>query len=78
MSTMTMSKSEQLESLRANLRDMITASGVTLQEIIDHTGIPRATLYKRLNAEGSAIYVDEVHQIWMACGKPGNISDLLA
>lgn len=78
MTTATMSKVDQLESLRANLRDLITSSGKTLQEIIDHTGIPRSTLYNRLNAEGSAIYVGEVRKIWKACGKPGKISDLLA
>lgn len=77
MSTMTVSKAEQLESLRANLRDLIRASGKTLQEIIDQTGIPRSTLYNLLNAAGSAIYIDEIHKIWTACGKPGNISDLL-
>lgn len=77
MSTMTVSKAEQLESLRANLRDLIRTSGKTLQEIIDQTGIPRSTLYNRLNAEGSAIYIDEVHDIWTACGKPEKISDLL-
>ncbi|OAV60206.1 hypothetical protein A6F49_12525 [Enteractinococcus helveticum] len=77
MTTATMSKAEQLETLRANLRDLITASGKTLQEIIDHTGISRTTLYTRLNVEGSAIPIDELHKIWTVCGNPGNISDLL-
>src|SRR5699024_3793620 len=77
MTPATLSKAEQFETLRANLRDLITASGKTLQEIIDHTGLPRATLYTRLNVEGSTIPIDELHKIWTVCGMPGNISDLL-
>lgn len=77
MTTTTMSRAEQTETLRANLRDMIQSSGRTLQSIIDETGIPRSTLYTRLNVEGSAIYVDEVHDLWKACGEPGCISDLM-
>lgn len=76
MTTTTLDTAEQLETLRANLRDLIKSSGRTLQEIIDETGIPRATLYERLNAEGSVIYVDDMWKIWTACGTPGNISDL--
>lgn len=77
MMSTTMNKTDQLEALRANLRTLIRNSGKTLQDIIDQTGIPRATLYQRLNQEGSSIYIHEVHKIWTACGKPGNMSDLL-
>ncbi|GAA4110742.1 hypothetical protein [Enteractinococcus coprophilus] len=78
MTTSTINQTEQLEALRANLRDLIADSGKTLQDIIDETGIPRSTLYKRLNVEGSAIDMNEVHKIWTACGKPGTIADLVA
>ena len=78
MTTMAMNAVDQLELRRANLRDLITTSGKTLQEVIDHTGIPRATLYNLLNAEGFAISMREVRKIWKACGKPGKMSDLLA
>lgn len=77
MTTTVMSRDEQTETLRANLRELIQSSGRTLQEIIDETGIPRSTLYKRLNVQGSAIYIDEVWEIWKACGKPGSLSDLM-
>ena len=76
MTTTTLDKADQLEALRANLRDLIKSSGRTLQEIIDDTGIPRSTLYERLNEEGSVIYVNEMWKIWKACEKPGRISDL--
>ena len=76
MTTTTLDQADQLEALRANLRDLIKSSGRTLQEIIDVTGIPRSTLYERLNEEGSAISVDEMWKIWQACGQPGKISDL--
>lgn len=77
MTSTVMNRDEQIETLRANLRAMITDSGRTLQQIIDETGIPRSTLYKRLNVKGSAIYVDDIHDLWKACGKPGNLSDLM-
>ena len=78
MTTSTITQAEQLEALRANLRDLITTSGKTLQDVIDETGIPRSTLYMRLNVEGSAIDLNEVHKIWTVCGRPGTVADLLA